>query len=166
MPFLRDIKLQAHPLFSKLNGCILPKTTGFSDKNSVSYVTKNGDIALNQQTNLSASEWAHVLAHHLLHLAFGHFDKDKMPSEEQIHPLVWNKACDIYVERFLADVSFGKSLCPDPASVYSIKLNDERKIYDHLLQTEGHSPQRSHIPSNRPSAMQAVITSQIRKKQL
>ena len=33
-----------------------------------------------------------------------------------------NKACDIYVARFLADVRFGKALFPDPAKEHTIKL--------------------------------------------
>ena len=57
-----------------------------------------------------------------------------MPQTAQIYPLVWNKACDIYVTRFLADVGFGKSIFADPASAYSIKLNDEVKIYEYLLE--------------------------------
>lgn len=136
--------LQQHPLFSQLKGTITTKTSHLRGKKAIACVTKNGVIFVNIDSGLDASEWAYVLAHNLLHLAFGHFDKTKMPQTTEIFPLVWNKACDIYVTRFLADIGFGKALFPDPASKYSIKLNDEVKIYQYLLETEGVSPLQSY----------------------
>lgn len=50
----------------------------------------------------------------------------------------------MYVTRFLADIGFGKTLFPDPASEYKIKLNDEVKIYEYLLETEGISPKQTY----------------------
>ena len=129
--------LREHPLFSQLRGTISARTSHLSEKNSIACVTKSGDIYTNISADLSPQEWAYVLAHSLLHLAFGHFDKEKMPAVETIHSAVWNKACDIYIARFLADVGFGSSIFPDPATEYMIKLNDEKKIYDYLLQSEG-----------------------------
>lgn len=136
--------LEEHPLFSQLEGTITPKTSHLSGKESIACVTKSGEIFVNIAANLDANEWAYVLAHNLLHLAFGHFDKDKMPHTVELYPLVWNKACDIYVTRFLADVGFGKTLYSDPASEYSIKLNDELKIYEYLLEKEGTLPKQSY----------------------
>ena len=100
--------LEEHPLFSQLEGTITPKTSHLSGKESIACVTKSGEIFVNIAANLDANEWAYVLAHNLLHLAFGHFDKDKMPHTVELYPLVWNKACDIYVTRFLADIGFGR----------------------------------------------------------
>lgn len=136
--------LQANPLFSQLSGTIITKGTHLENKNSIACVTKNGDIFVNTQADLDVHEWAYAIAHNLLHLAFGHFDKDKMPPEAASHPLVWNKACDIYVTRFLADIGFGKSLFQDPAKKYSIKLNDEVKIYEYLLESEGALPKQTY----------------------
>lgn len=136
--------LQRHPLFSQLKGTIIPKASHLSSKKSIACVTKSGDIFANLSANLDAPEWAYVFAHNLLHLAFGHFDKDKMPQTARVYPLVWNKACDIYVTRFLTDVGFGKSLFTDPASQYAIKLNDEVKIYDYLLEKEGTLPKQDY----------------------
>ena len=137
-------KLQENPLFSKLNGTIIAKTSHLSEKGSISCVTKNGDIFANISAELDTYEWAYVLAHNLLHLAFGHFDKDKMPVNSDVYPLAWNKACDIYVACFLADICYGKSIFPDPAAEYSIKLNDEVKIYEHLIETESISPEQTY----------------------
>ena len=136
--------LEEHPLFSQLEGTITPKTSHLSSKESIACVTKSGEIFVNIAADLDANEWAYVLAHNLLHLAFGHFDKDKMPHTAELYPLVWNKACDIYVTRFLADVGFGKTLYSDPASEYSIKLNDELKIYEYLLEKEDTLPKQSY----------------------
>ena len=136
--------LQAHPLFSQLEGTIITRGSHLVNKDSIACVTKNGDVFLNLQAVLDPQEWAYVIAHNLLHLAFGHFDKDKMPSDTEIHPLVWNKSCDIFITRFLADIGFGDSLFQDPADAYPIKLNDEEKIYDYLLQTEGISPKQTY----------------------
>lgn len=136
--------LKEHPLFSQLDGTIIPKTSHLYRKESIACVTKSGEIYVNFSANLNANEWAYVLAHNLLHLAFGHFDKDKMPHAAEFYPLVWNKACDMYVTRFLADIGFGNTLFPDPASEYKIKLNDEVKIYEYLLETEGISPKQTY----------------------
>lgn len=136
--------LEEHPLFSQLEGTITPKTSHLCGKESIACVTKSGEIFANISANLDAPEWAYVLAHNLLHLAFGHFDKEKMPQTAQVYPLVWNKACDIYVTRFLTDVGFGKALFADPASQYAIKLNDEVKIYEYLLEKEGTIPKQDY----------------------
>lgn len=137
-------KLEAHPLFSQLDGTIRARASHLSDKRSIACVTKNGDIFANISADLNGNEWAYVLAHNLLHLAFGHFDKDKMPESEYVYPLVWNKACDIYIARFLADIGFGKSLFPNSSLKYPIKLNDEVKIYEYLLETEGSAPEQTY----------------------
>lgn len=136
--------LQQHPLFSQLKGTITAKTSHLNGKEAIACVTKNGDIYTNIVFGLNASEWAYVLAHNLLHLAFGHFDKNKMPQTANFYPLVWNKACDIYITRFLADIGFEKTIFPDPASEYPIKLNDEVKIYEYLLEKECTIPNQNY----------------------
>ncbi len=132
--------LCTNPLFAQLLGTVIARTSHLSERTSIACVTKKGDIFVNSNVELAANEWSYVLAHNLLHLAFGHFDREKMPEGVEDHPLVWNKACDIYVTRFLADIGFGKSIVSDPAKDYPIKLNDEVKIYAYLLETEGSEP--------------------------
>ncbi|MGM3305784.1 AAA family ATPase [Anabaena sp. WFMT] len=44
-------------------------------------------------------EWVYVLAHCLLHLGFGHFQK-------RTHPREWNAACNYFIAKFLADLKF------------------------------------------------------------
>ncbi|MBR7020334.1 MAG: hypothetical protein IKI15_04705 [Lachnospiraceae bacterium] len=136
--------IEQHPLFSRLEGFILLRTSHLSGKRSIACVTKEGDIHVNTSVYLTPQEWAYILVHNLLHLAFGHFDKEKMPQRPDVIPAVWNKACDIYIARFLADIGFAAPLVPDPAEKYPIKLNDEVKIYDYLLENEGIAPEQTY----------------------
>lgn len=122
-----------HPLYGCLNGDIYMKPRHLSGKSSLAAVDRKGNIYLNCAAKALPEEWAYVIAHCLLHLAFGHFDKSNLPEEENINIAVWAKACDIYIAGFLSDTEFGSSVVPDPKEKYSIKLTDEKKIYHHLL---------------------------------
>lgn len=86
-------------------------------KNNTAIVTKYGEILLNQDVSLSPKQWGYVIAHSKLHLAFGHFDKEKMP--ENCKKLLWNFACDIFAAKFLADIKFGEAIYPNPVDVLS-----------------------------------------------
>lgn len=125
-----------NPLFQMIPAVINVKTSHLDGKGSSSCVLKNGNINVNFHANLTSKEWAFVIAHNLLHLIFGHFDKEKIPEDAAFIPSIWNKACDIYVSRFLYDMGFGAPICPDPAGAFSIKLNDEAKIYEYLLKND------------------------------
>ncbi len=114
-------------------------------KDAAATVESNGKVYLNVNYDLSPQEWAFVIAHCVLHLAFGHFDADKMPGYEDIGASgkkqwhvsckadYWNLACDIYIAKFLADIKFGVSPNASLASVYHGPVNDERIIYQYLL---------------------------------
>lgn len=136
--------LEKNPLFCQLKGEIYPRTSHLKGKDSIACVTRNGDVFVNIGAGLEADEWAYVLAHNLLHLAFGHFDRDKIPQTEEYYPSIWNKACDIYVARFLEDIGFGYSLFPDPASAYPVKQNNEVKIYEYILSKESREPKQTY----------------------
>lgn len=125
--------LMHNPLFQQLEGTILTKASHLNEKGSIACVFKNGTIHVNTNIILSPEQWHYVLAHNLLHLAFGHFDQDHIPPHLEFIPELWNKACDIYITRFLYDIRLGDPICTDPASDYPIKLNDEQKIYEYLL---------------------------------
>ena len=128
-----DILMQ-HSLFYNLGGDIYVKAKFQDHKMAAAVVDKKGDIYVNPSAKLTPQQWAYSMAHCLLHHAFGHFDKENMPSEENgpLDIALWNKACDIYIAQFLADAKFGEPICEDPAQRYNIKLNDEKKIYEHL----------------------------------
>ena len=126
--------LTSNPLFNQLSGTIIPKSSHLNAKGSIACVSKNGDINVNMNAKLNASEWSYILAHNLLHLAFGHFDQNKIPASTPYIPALWNKACDIYITRFLIDIGFGTPITADPALAYPIRLNDEHKIYEYLYE--------------------------------
>ena len=128
-----EIILDKHPLFGQLRGYLSSSKSPLISKNGACVVSKSGRVNAKYTCNLTPDQWAYTLAHCLLHLAFGHFDNDNIPMEnETFDQALWNKACDIYVTRFLFDIKFGDPICPDPALEYKIKLNDESKIYAHL----------------------------------
>ena len=128
--------LNEHFIFSMLDGDIYAKTSHLNGRDAIACVTKEGKVYLNINKDLKVEEWEYVIAHNLLHPAFGHFDRDKIPDDLPYIPAAWNLACDIYVARFLSDIGMGTTLFGDPADQYRIKQNDERKIYEYLLKQE------------------------------
>ena len=78
----------AHPLFGRMGGYTQIRDHQTLGKNNAAMVTRHGEILLNQNMCLSPKQWAYVIAHCKLHLAFGHFDKEKMPENCE-------KACGI-----------------------------------------------------------------------
>lgn len=128
-------QVKGHPIMGNLLGEIYPRMSHLNGSEAIACVTRSGDIYVNTGSGLSANEWAYALAHCLLHLAFGHFDKEKIPVDLPYVPGIWNKACDIYVARFLSDIGFGDPVVDDPAEVIRIKQNDEYRIYEYLLKT-------------------------------
>lgn len=114
-------------------------------------VTSSGTILINTDLFLPPENWAFIIAHNMLHLAFGHFDADKMPGyivtnekgEEEkklsFKPLLWNMACDIYINHFLNDVKIGKPLTTSPSPFVGNVPSSELQIYEKLLD-EGISP--------------------------
>lgn len=144
-----------HPLFSKLYGTLHIYGKQNMGKETAAIVRSTGEIFLNKDALLSPNEWAYTIAHCKLHLAFGHFDAEKMPGYEKelsdgstrwmvsCNKELWNIACDIYVSKFLYDVKFGTPTCANPISSFSGNLSDERKIYQYLI--EHGSSEQNHI---------------------
>lgn len=134
-----------NPLFSRLKGYVqvLGKQNMGKD---AAYVYGGGMIYLNRDALLTPEQWAYTLAHCKLHLAFGHFDAERMPGYEKAKPdgssewvvscnkAVWNTACDIYIAKFLHDIKFGSPTCENPAELFPGNLTDERKIYQYLME--------------------------------
>ncbi len=138
--------IKSHSLFGNCFRCIMETDGKNLGRNVYATVSSKGEILLNENKFLFPKQWAYVIAHSKLHLAFGHFDADKMPgyiiTDEQGNkiknteyiPLLWNMACDIYVDKFLADIKFGQSIHDNVESVFSGGLDDEIKIYEYLLE--------------------------------
>lgn len=137
-----------HPLFGRLD-CditVCGKDRMGRDCAARVHCTKGwyryvGGIYLNKDCPRAPAEWAHIIAHCMLHLAFGHFDAERMPGyfDENKNWRVdcdrelWNMACDIYIEKFLADVKFGTArVSPEEITRFGT-TQSEIKIYDNLV---------------------------------
>ncbi len=85
IPYNEQIFLQGwnlienHPLSGKLLGHIYLKQKYTYDADSAAIVDNKGNIYINIYCKKKTSEWFYIIAHCLLHLAFGHFDKDTIP---------------------------------------------------------------------------------------
>ncbi len=93
-------------------------------KNAYAVVTQNGDIYVNTSKREEPEVWARIVAHCILHLAFGHF----VQKERQDY---WNMACDLTVEKFLNDFKCGR---PFYAGALPSGITNEEKLYERFLQ--------------------------------
>jgi predicted metal-dependent peptidase len=115
--------VQVHPLFSGMmyHTHVVREKKNMCPHHGYAIVTDLGAIHVHPTIILEPEQWAYVLAHSLLHLAFGHFSGHEKPE-------VWNAACDIYVARFLADLKFGRP--PDDfVSGQEFSFRSEERLY-------------------------------------
>ena len=138
--------IKSHPLFFQLYKQIIIHDKILMGKDCAAYVDSSGYIYLNKDIFLTESQWAYAIAHCELHLAFGHFDADRMPGYTTEQPdgtliktpsfnkYIWNAACNIYIAKFLHDIGSFTPICPDPVTSFPGSLTDELKIYDYLME--------------------------------
>ena len=126
-----------HPLFRWCYGRIFRVNKNDIGAATMCLAYSDECIKANEDYPLTPKQWAYVLAHNILHLAFGHFDAEKMPGYDitladgtkerkiECDPLLWNMACDIYITKFLADIKFGQAINDDPMNMISGNPGDE-----------------------------------------
>lgn len=144
-----------HRLFKGCTPRIMILSKSDLGSKTMCIVSSDGTIRANEDYPLSPGQWSYVLAHNILHLAFGHFDAEKMPGyfitqpdgrkEKKLEydiPL-WNMACDIYITKFLADIKYGQPVNNDPLNLVSGYMGEELKIYQYL-QEHNLSAQHNH----------------------
>jgi len=123
------------PLFARMGGEIFFRDKNSMGKKSAACVSSSGYIYLNQDVTLTPEQWAYVIAHCQLHLAFGHFDAEKMPGGQvSCSQYLWNTACDIYIAKFLQDMKFGVPLTVASILSFPGPMSEEAKIYQYLLE--------------------------------
>lgn len=135
--------IKNHSLFGNLHISL----HNYGDSKFSSAITlESGDIYLNKNSRHTPEEWAHIIAHGMLHLCFDHFNTENMPGyyitdkdgksvwKEDCDRKLWNIACDIFVEKFLDDIKFGKALIKRD-DLYPA-ASDEKKIYEMLKSRE------------------------------
>lgn len=139
--------LSQHALFGMMDRSIHVSDRNMLGKNSYACVYSHGAIFLNKDVYLAPKEWAYVIAHCMLHLAFGHFDAERMPGfaveqpdgsfiwKVQCSRNLWNTACDLYITKFLWDIKFGTPVHENPVNLFQMAFNDERKIYQALVES-------------------------------
>jgi len=94
--------VREHPLFAPLasRAIIHRKPGNLCPGDGWAVVTSDGVIHAHPTRLGSPAEWAYVLAHCLLHLGFGHFDR--------AHSCEWNDACDWFLLGFLRRIAIGR----------------------------------------------------------
>lgn len=135
----------------------------FMGKNDIAVADKKF-VYVNPKYYLEPSGWAYAIAHAMLHLILGHFDKDKLPGYEIVNTdgtktwkldfdkKLWSAACDLYIAKFLSDMKFGKPIDYINLSAVPCSLSDEKKIYEYL-HTLGEVPE--HLKCD--TAVQGMI---------
>lgn len=138
--------ISEHSLFGYLSGRVYLRGKEVLGKDSAAKVDRDGKIYLNNNLLLEPKQWAYVIAHCRLHLAFGHFAADMMPGIDienadgtishkvNVNVRLWNLACDIYITKFLQDMKFGESFGDSELSSIEYSFTDEKKIYQYLLE--------------------------------
>ncbi len=140
--------IKAHPLFGKLDFYYRTAPKSVMGKNvcaKTSYLGRysyySGGLILNKDCDRTPSEWAHIIAHCMLHLCFGHFDAERMPGffdengnwRVECDFRLWNMACDIYICKFLADIKFGTPFVTQTDIQRFGSVSSELKIYNELI---------------------------------
>jgi predicted metal-dependent peptidase len=125
--------VETHPLLASLAREVsLCRSEGHRTRNrcpqdGFAVVTSEGHVFVHP-TRLAAPEvWLRVLAHCLLHFGFGHVRPRSRPRE-------WNVACDVWVERFLAELKLGRRLDGAPPLPTRTERSEE-KLYERLCVT-------------------------------
>ncbi|HVY62688.1 MAG TPA: peptidase [Planctomycetota bacterium] len=103
--------VRAHPLFGRLLAAasVHRPERGFVPDDGWAIVMDDGSIYVHPRRIADPEEWVYVLAHALLHLAFGHFRRAACPVE-------WGAAACAAVARFLSTLRVGRppeALRPD-----------------------------------------------------
>ena len=151
-----------HKIFKNVRITIIDDSK-FMGKNDIA-VADHNFVYVNPKYYLEPSGWAYAIAHAMLHLILGHFDKDKLPGYEitnidgtktwkpEFDKKLWSAACDLYIAKFLSDMKFGKPIDNINLSAVPCSLSDEKKIYEYLC-TLGEVPE--HLKCD--TAVQGMI---------
>lgn len=145
-----EVLFDHHHLFGNTYSVIVSVSRRYKNGKTACTVSSDGKILLNPDysTYLTEQEWFYLIAHQYLHIAFGHFDAEKITgknealkdSKEFFQEKIWKLACDLYNMKFLSDLKLGK--CPFPMVGFEIRNQSEREIYDFLLEHEWSEAQK------------------------
>jgi predicted metal-dependent peptidase len=116
--------LDGHPLFGPLLRRVrmVRQKGNYCPDDGWAVVLENGYVHAHPTRRGEPEEWAYVLAHCLLHLAFGHFRVGEKS-------LDWNAACDVAVARFLAGLKFGRCPSEMKCELAGVRADDEERLF-------------------------------------
>ena len=123
--------LAEHPLFEPLwhrAGAVRAKGN-YCPEDGWAVVVEDGTIHAHPTRRGEPEEWAYVLAHCLLHLAFGHFNVGEKS-------LDWNSACDVVIARFLGALKFGRCPVDMRCDLSSVRADDEQRLFTRFRERE------------------------------
>lgn len=116
-----------HPLFRQM----IEKTrlntwarAGAYPAKGFARVYSDGTLIFNPKRKALPEEWDYVLAHCLLHLAFGHLVEKPAPGR-------WAVVCDIFVTRFLTEIKIGKPPAHLPV-LPALAVSTEEQLYTQI----------------------------------
>lgn len=116
--------VEQHPLFEPLmlRVYVNREKNNYCPADGWLVVLEDGRIQTHPTRRGEPEEWAYVLAHGLLHLAFDHFHVGEKSIE-------WNTACDVVIAKFLGDLKFGR--CPHDmrANLGDLATLDEQRLF-------------------------------------
>lgn len=111
-------------------------------KTDWAYINSDGCIFLNTRREASAGEWEYIISHCLLHLGFGHFQKERMDDS------LWVAACDYVVTKFLQDSHIGTPP-PEFRDALPCPVKNEEQVYAWLRELKSF-PSFSTMTNQRP----------------
>jgi predicted metal-dependent peptidase len=127
------VAVQYHPIFAPLllrARVIRGEEGNLCPERGWALVAQNGCIYVHPRRRAAPEEWTWVLSHALLHLGFGHMQKRARPD-------LWNLVCDLFVNRFLADLKLGRrpeEIEAPGALPAGLSLTTENALYDRLFE--------------------------------
>lgn len=117
---------ERHPIFGPLLRYVHVNPVDGAHFKGAAICGDDGYVTVNRKLRLEPEEWAYVLAHCLLHYGLWHF-------EDKADPVKWNVACDMVIDKFLADAK----LFREPAFMRNVTphhADSEEALYHRLLE--------------------------------
>ncbi|HEY2292868.1 MAG TPA: VWA-like domain-containing protein [Thermoanaerobaculia bacterium] len=148
--------LDHHPIFARLRkrvSVVRNEEHSLCPAQGWAVVLSNGAIHVHPKRRADPEEWVYVLAHGLLHLGFGHFEKRARPD-------LWNLACDASVSRFLSDLKLGRRPQEINAAT-DLPSTTENALYDAFFE-RGVPPHLKDCGTAGPGAVDMVFVAQER----
>jgi predicted metal-dependent peptidase len=133
---LGSLIVSSHPIFEPLlfHADIRREEKKPASDSEYAKVSATGQVYCYPKIRAEPEEWAHIIAHCLLHLGMEHFDF----AGRRVNPIdaeslrLWNCACDLVIEGFLQDLKLGKPPGYPPALPGGVR--DEEKLFERFAE--------------------------------